>query len=183
MCAARVARVTRVTHAAVLAHDARVAVDANVLIAGMVFPRWPYEVLQHAFKGDFRLVLSPIVIREAKRHIKGQFPDFELEFEQFLQTVDYEEAPVPTLEELAQYPYLVRDRKDIPVALSVMKAAVDYFVSYDRDFTDQDETTKQVHAAIPGIMLPPVFLRVVMGWTSQELEQIRHRSWVELEGS
>ncbi len=86
----------------------RVAVDANVLIAGVVFPRWPYEVLQHAIKGDFALVLSPIVIREAKRHIKLQFPGFEREFEQFLEVIGYEEAPVPTEEEIAQYSRLVR---------------------------------------------------------------------------
>ncbi|HYP40083.1 MAG TPA: hypothetical protein VEX13_06950 [Chloroflexia bacterium] len=62
-----------------------------------------------------------------------------------------------------------------------MQASVDYFVTYDRDFTDENETTTEVRAAIPGIMLPPVFLREVMGWTSEELEIIRYRTWSELE--
>jgi predicted nucleic acid-binding protein len=159
----------------------RVAVDANVLIAGVVFPRWPYEVLQHALKGDFTLVLSPIVVREATRRIRLQFPGFEQDFEQLLEALSYEEAPLPTEEEIAGNPQLVRDVKDIPVALSIKKASVDYFVTYDRDFTDEDETTKEVRAAIPGIMLPPVFLREVMNWTSEELERRRHRTWSELE--
>src|SRR5438552_4000815 len=97
----------------------RVAIDANVLIAGIAFPRWPYEVMQHALKGDFTLVLSPIVIREAKHHIRIDFPTFEQEFEQFLEAVEYEEAPVPTRKEIAQNPHLVRQEKDIPVALSI----------------------------------------------------------------
>lgn len=36
----------------------RVAVDTNVLIAGFGWPRWPYEVIQHAIVGDYQLVLS-----------------------------------------------------------------------------------------------------------------------------
>lgn len=160
---------------------ARVAVDANVLIAGIAFPRWPYEILQHALKGDFTLILSPIVIREARRHIKLQFPGFVQEFEQFLEVAEYEEAPVPTHEEITQNPHLVRHTNDIPVALSIKKASVDCFVTYDKDFTNEDETTKEVRAAIPGIMLPPVFLREVMGWTSEELEQVRGRKWSDLE--
>jgi len=62
----------------------RVAVDANVLVAGTAFPRWSYEVLQHALKGDYTLVLSPIVIREARRRIQIRFPDYVQEFEEFL---------------------------------------------------------------------------------------------------
>ena len=159
----------------------RVAVDANVLIAGIVFPRWPYEVLRHAEKGDFTLVLSPIVIREARRRIKQRFPNYEREFDEFLALVEYEEAPAPTPEEVAANQGLVRQEKDIPVALSILAARVDYFVTYDRDFTDEDETTEKIRKALPGIMLPPVFLREVMGWTSQELERIKHRRWSDLE--
>jgi predicted nucleic acid-binding protein len=159
----------------------RVAVDANVLIAGFVFPRWPYEVLRHALAGDFTLVLSPIIVLEAKFGINLQFPAFEHKFGRFLHDLNYEEAPIPSDEEVRQYPRLVRDRKDIPIAISIMQASVDYFVTYDRDFTDENETTAEVRAAIPGIMLPPVFLREVMGWTSEELEIIRYRTWSELE--
>ena len=78
---------------------------------------------------------------------------------------------------------LVRQREDIPVALSVIAANVDYFVTYDRDFTDDHESTARVRAAIPGICLPPVFLRDVMGWTSEELEAIRGRTWADLNPS
>jgi predicted nucleic acid-binding protein len=158
----------------------RVALDANVLIAGTAFPRWPHEVLRHALRGDYLPVLSPIVIREARRRIVERFPDYAEQFETFLALADYEDAPVPTQELVARHQDLVRQREDVPVALSVIAAEVDYFVTYDRDFTDEDESTAKVRKAIPGILLPPVFLRDVMGWTSEELEAIRTREWSDL---
>ncbi len=158
----------------------RVAVDANILIAGTVWPRWPYEVLRHAERGNFTLVLSPIVIREAHRHIRNRFPQFAAEFEEFLSLLDFEEAPTPSREEVEANQDLVRQIEDIPVALSVAAANVDYFVTYDRDFTDANETTEAVQQLIPGIMLAPIFLRDVMGWDSDELEAIRRRNWTDL---
>lgn len=155
----------------------RVAVDANVLIAGLGWPRWPHEVLRHAVRGDFTLVLSPIVIEEARNRIQKSFPDLQEDFETLLEIIQYESAPIPTKEELAANQDLVRQEKDIPVALSIAAAGVDYFVTYDRDFTNVDETTEKVHQAIPGIILPPVFLRDVLGWTSEELESIGDRDW------
>ena len=159
----------------------RVAVDANVLIAGNTWPRWPYEVLLHAVKGDYTLVLSPLVIEESRRRRQKYFSDTPDRLEAFLQAVNYESAPLSTAEEIAVQADLVRQPEDIPVALSIIAARVDYFVTYDKDFTDDHESTAKVKAAIPGIMLPPVFLRDVMGWTSEELEQVRGRKWSDLE--
>ena len=159
----------------------RVAVDANVLIAGLGWPRWPYAVLRHAEQGDFTLVLSLLVVAEARRRVQIHLPTALDDFELYLASVGYEEAPVPTQDEIAANLNLVRQEKDVPIALSIRAAQVDYFVTYDRDFTDQDRTTGKVHQAIPGIILPPVFLREVMGWTSEELEAIRKRNWDDLD--
>ena len=49
------------------AKSLRVMLDTTVLIAGIAWPRWSYEVLRHALSGDFRLVLSPLVIKQARR--------------------------------------------------------------------------------------------------------------------
>jgi len=58
--------------------ELRVMVDANILVSGSVWPRWPYEVLQHALRGDFQLVLNQYVMdgrfaftskSDHKRHI------------------------------------------------------------------------------------------------------------------
>jgi predicted nucleic acid-binding protein len=158
----------------------RVAIDANVLITGIVWPRWPYEVLQHALRNEFVLVLSPLVIAEARNRIVTTFPEYLAEFEFLLANLKYETAPLPTQREVEANRALVRQIKDVPIALSVIGASVDYFVTYDRDFTDVGETTRAVREAIPGIMLPPVFLRTVMGWASNELEAIRNRQWSDM---
>ena len=135
----------------------RVAVDANILISGNTWPRWPYEVLLHALKGDYNLILSPLVIEEARRRRGRHFLHTAGRFELFLRAVNYELAPMPTKAEVDAHPDLVRQTEDIPIALSVLAANVDYFVTYDKDFTDDHESTSKVKAAIPGIMMPPVF--------------------------
>lgn len=159
----------------------RVAIDANVLIAGIGWPRWQHEILLHAVRGHFNVILSPIVIREARRRITSIFPNLLERFESTLSRIEYGLAPLPTKEEIAAHQGLVRHKNDIPLALSIIAAKVDYFVTYDRDFTDKDKTTARIRQAIPGIILPPVFLREVMGWTSKELEALRYRDWDEVE--
>ena len=158
----------------------RVAIDANVLITGIVWPRWAYEILMHAIRGDFTLVLSPLVIAEARNRIAVTFPDYLAEFEFLLDTLTYASAPIPTPDEITANAHLVRQRKDVPIALSIRAAGVDYFVTYDRDFTDPGPTTRAVRTAVSGIILPPVFLREVLGWSSADLEAIRHRDWSDL---
>lgn len=37
-------------------------VDANVLVSALGWPRFPDEVIQHAVKDDYQLVLSPRII-------------------------------------------------------------------------------------------------------------------------
>jgi hypothetical protein len=62
----------------------RIAVYTNVLLSGLIWPRWQHEVLQHALAGDIQLVLPEIVILEARRHILRNFPEFGERFESFL---------------------------------------------------------------------------------------------------
>jgi hypothetical protein len=126
-------------------------------------------------------VLSPIVISEAKRRIQQRFAAYVQEFEEFLALVDYQAAPLPTVEEVEANSGLVRQANDIPIALSIGAAKVDHFVTYDKDFTDEAGITDGLRRLIPSIMLPPVFLREVMGWTSEELETVRYRDWPDLE--
>ncbi len=116
-------------------------VDANVLIAGSVWPRWPYEVLQHALNGDYRLVLGNYVIQQASRHIRARFPAYAEQFDGFLQDCGFELAADPTREQVEQGLNLVRDPSDVPVALAAIQAGVDYLVSEDKDLTVRDDTT------------------------------------------
>ena len=155
----------------------RVMLDVNIFIVGAIWPRWQYEILQHAVKGDYILVVAPLIIESAIRNIHAIAPAQVPRFERFLDDCDYELVTDPTREEVQEHIDLVRDVKDVPIAIAAMNAKVDYFVTYDRDFTNQDDTTEKVRQAIRGITLPPVFLRDVMGWSSEELEAIRERDW------
>jgi predicted nucleic acid-binding protein len=160
---------------AVLTDKLRVMVDANVLVAGMGWPRWPYALLQHAVAGDFQLVLSPFVIEEAQRHLGRIAPHALPRFQTFLALSEYEAIEDPTSEMIATHQNLVRDAKDIPVALAAMQAEVDCLISSDKDLTESEGLKERVR-----VLLPAVFLRDFMGWTSEELEAIRWRNWSDM---
>jgi len=154
----------------------RVLTDANILFAGSSFPRWPYEVLRHALKRDYQLVLCPLVIDSARRHLLESFPDHLGRFETFLQKTDYELVPDPDATEIEANPNLVRDLSDVGVALAAITAKVDYLVSEDKDLTTRDASTVELRRHLK-VLLSGTFLREVMGWSSEELERIRHRKW------
>jgi predicted nucleic acid-binding protein len=152
-------------------------IDANVLIAGITYPRWPYEVLQHGLRGDFQLVLSPTVIADARRVIDKTFPAYAQDYTTFLDLCEYEEIGDPTLDEVAANSDLVRDIKDVPVALSAIGANVDYLVSNDDDLAAEDASTERLRQLLRVIRVGP-FLRYVMRWSDEELQEIRTRNWL-----
>jgi putative PIN family toxin of toxin-antitoxin system len=154
----------------------RVMVDANVLVAGNAWARWAYEVLQHAVKGDYQLVLSAEIVQEARASITKLGQQYAERLEDMLSTCDYEEAGAVTAEEIASNTMQVRDPKDIHVAVSAVAVKVTCLVTNDKDLTENDLLKQQVQ-----VILPAVFLRTYMGWNSEELEAIRHRTWEELD--
>ena len=158
----------------------RVFIDANVLISGLVFPRWPHELLRHSLAGDFVLVLCLFVIAETQKRITNTFPNYLPEFEDFIKTSGVELVPSPSQKQVDQQQDLVRDKKDIPVALAAINAKGDYFVSNDKDFTARDETTKKLRKYLTPLLVG-TFLKEVMGWSSDKLEAIRYRTWQNFE--
>jgi predicted nucleic acid-binding protein len=155
----------------------RVALDANVLIAGIRLPRWPHEVMRACLGGFFDLVLPVQVIVEASRHLTTPTQTEALRF--FLDSSHHQELPMPSPAEVRRSPDLVRSEKDVPIALAVLHGEVDIFVSNDRDFTDPTATAERFRTRVR-VMLPAVFLRDVLGWSSEALEAIRTRTWADL---
>lgn len=162
--------------------ELRVMVDANILIAGSVWPRWPFEVLQHALRGDFCLVLTSYIIGQAQRRIEKRFPDYMDQFASFLDGIEFELVPDPSKEEIADHKNLVRDITDVPIVLAAMYGNVDYLVSEDKDLTASDDTTDELRKHLT-VLISGTFLREVMDWASEELEMVRNRSWRDLESS
>lgn len=54
----------------------RVMADSNIIIAGVLKPRWFFEFLGHAIRGDFQLILAPQTVAEVLRwaKVKGGVP-------------------------------------------------------------------------------------------------------------
>jgi predicted nucleic acid-binding protein len=154
----------------------RVMLDATVLFAGSGWPRWSYEVLRHAAREDFQLVLTPGIITQAQRNLQAKAPRRASFLQEWLRTCPLETVARPSLAEIAANHNLVRQAEDVPIALAAIKANVDYFVSEDKDFTERSATTHRIHRVLT-IMRPVIFLREVMGWSSEDLEKIRKRSW------
>lgn len=155
----------------------RVAVDANILIAGIRLPRWPYEVMRAAIHGAFDLVLPKQVLTEAERHLSH--PDQLTALRVFLTGATYEQLPMLDRWRVIENLDLVRGAKDVPIALSLLGGGVDLFVTNDRDFTDLGATAVRFRQRLQ-IMLAAVFLRDVLGWSSEALESIRFREWRDI---
>jgi predicted nucleic acid-binding protein len=113
----------------------RVMVDANILIAGVVWNRWPHAVLRHAVQRDFRLVLCQQVIDEAIERLAEYFPSSRPKLERLLSALDYELEKEPGPKQIGRNKYLLPDPHDVPIALAAINAKVDYFVSEDKHFT------------------------------------------------
>ncbi len=160
--------------------ELRVLLDANILIAGSVWPRWSYEVMQHAANGDFRVLLTPYIIAQAYATLARKFPDAKPYLDDFFSLPNIEFLKNPTKSQLAKSQDLVRDKTDVPVALAAILAKADYLVSEDKDLTAQDESTAKLRALVT-MMLAGTFLREVMGWKSEDLEKVRRRTWRDLE--
>lgn len=131
-------------------------------------------------RGEIQLVVSEFVLTQARRNLAQKYPQHLQRFEKFVALAPFEIVPDAPPEEVDKHKELVRDESDIAVALPYIKAAVDYLVSDDKDLTVQDETTEKLREELT-VMLSGTFLRVVMGWTSEELEEVRNRDWEDLE--
>jgi len=136
-------------------------------------------VLQHSLRGDFQLVLSDYIYQQARTHINRRFPNQADQFDRFLQACEYELVADPTREQVTQNLELVRDPSDVPVALAAIHARVDFLVSEDKDLTVQDGITARLHQEL-NVRISGTFLREVMGWKSEDLEKVRHRTWRDI---
>lgn len=93
----------------------------------------------------------------------------------------YELVDDPTDEQITANQSLLRDPSDLPIALAAINAGVHYLVSEDKDFTARTAQNQVLHQRVP-VLLSGTFLRVVMGWTSEELERLRGRQWSDVTG-
>jgi hypothetical protein len=130
--------------------------------------------MRASLRDHFDLALPAQVILETRRHLVHPSQIAALQFS--LDRSAYEELPMPPPSLVRQHPDLVRSEKDVPIALPLLQGGVDIVVTSDRDFTDPGATAERFRERVQ-VMLPAVFLRDVLGWSSDALEAIRHRTW------
>lgn len=160
----------------------RVFVDANVLIRGITFPRYPYEVLRLAARHKITLVISPSVLADARHYLSTLFPDHLPKLDGLLSAAAFEIVDDPPREEIYSHRHLVRDIEDVPVVLAAAKSKVDYLVSTDSDLTDVDASTEALRQLLdPGkVFRVGTFLNQVMGWSREALAAIDQRRWSDI---
>ena len=118
-------------------------------------------------------MLCPYVVEQVRRVVRARFPAYVERLDGFLSLARFELVPDPSPKEVMDSQGLVRDRSDIPIVLAALNAKTDYLISEDKDMTTRDATT--------AVLLSGTFLREVMGWSSERLASIRHRSWKDLD--
>ena len=148
--------------------------DTNILLAGIIWRRFPHEVLMNALNGNFILVLAPCILVETEHKFLEKFPQYAAPFTHLMAHMPYELAADPSPAEITANHDLMIDQYDIPLALAAINAQVDYFVSEDKNFTLRAPANQSLHDQL-NIRLSGTFLREVMGYTSPQLELIRHR--------
>jgi hypothetical protein len=112
------------------------------------------------------------VVDETRRHLETPQQGHALDV--FLLSSHALVLGPPGSEDIAANLDLVRSAKDVPIGLSLLAGDVDVFVTNDRDFTDPGATAPRFHERVR-IMLAAVFLRDVVGLSSEALEDIRKR--------
>lgn len=162
----------------------RVFVDANVLIRGITFPRYPYEVLRLSAQHKIALVLSPSVLADARHYLSTLFPGHLPKLDGLLSAAAVEIVADPPREEVYALRHLVRDIEDVPVVIAAAWAHVDYLVSTDADLTDSGASTEALREFLDPAKVIKVgaFLNQVMGWSHDALAAIDRRRWTDIKG-
>jgi uncharacterized protein len=141
----------------------RLFLDSGVLLEGVLAP-WSVSraLLIHARRRAFTIVLAAYVQMEVEKSLLGMLahnPELANEaidtYSTLLRLLKPQIVPLPTTEEVAKYRHLIRHQADVPVLVSALKAAPDWFLT-----TNTRHFTSHV-AARTGLKIttPQAFLR------------------------
>jgi len=109
----------------------RAFVDSSVLFSACLSTRGAsHEIIRESERGNVDLVISRLVLQEAKRNLAQKAPQAVPLFSQFLTAVSFELVR-PTKQEVLQAAAYTK-LKDAPIVAAAKKAQVDFLVSLDR---------------------------------------------------
>src|SRR5947207_1823089 len=113
-------------------HEPRLPfVDSSVLFSACLSTRGAsQEIIRESLSSHVELVISRLVLKEAKRNLARKAPQAVPLFMQFLTAVAFEVVR-PTKQEVLQAAAYT-ELKDAPIFAAAKKAQVDFLVSLDR---------------------------------------------------
>ena len=133
----------------------RAFVDSSVLFSACLSTRGAsHEIIRESLRGNVDLVISRLVLQEAKRNLAQKAPQAVLLFSQFLTAVSFEVVGPSKHEVLQAAAYT--ELKDAPIVAAAKKAQVDFLVSLDRRHLVGIQTLQQSSGLT--IVLPETLL-------------------------
>src|SRR5262245_4723306 len=133
----------------------RVVLDTNVYVSAFTFPRGvPRQVWRHALRRRYRLLVSPAIVREVARVLRGDFHWEERRLRRRLKLlVRLGEMVTPQ----TPLQVITNDPDDNRILECAMEGQAHLIVSVDRDLR-----RLKVYQGIP-IVTPTDFLRILGG--------------------
>lgn len=110
-----------------------VFVDTNVLLSGLMFRGNEARVLELAVRGRVRLVVSQLVLREARDVLQAKFSNHVRVLDAYLDLVEYELVEDPTPEFMSRASSLLRDPGDAPILAAILDSKPDRALTGDKD--------------------------------------------------
>lgn len=125
---------------------ARVLLDTNILLSGLVFNQGnEHQILRALEDRQLALVLPETVLVEAKRVLATKFSGFERVLELFLDRIECEllslERLLPAIKDCEEK---VRDRKDAPLYAVIILARPNYVVTGDKALRVDLKTSAEI---------------------------------------
>lgn len=107
-----------------------VFLDSSVLIAAAISPRGnARDLLYRGLRGDFRLVISPLVLHESERNIRTKVPHVLDAFAVLAEVLT--DRVTPTQAAVEQVAAMI-ERKDAAIVAAAVAAQAEYLATYDR---------------------------------------------------
>ena len=136
----------------------RVFVDASVLFSACYSASGASrELVRLAVQGQVTLVISDVVLEEARPNLNGKAPQALPFLDQLLSLVPFETVTPGKQEVLDACAYT--ELKDAPIVAAAIKAHADYLVSLDR--AHLVDVAKVVEGAGIPVHLPGELLRII----------------------
>ena len=139
----------------------RTFLDTTIIFAAALSPHGASrEIIRRGLQGTVGLVLSDVVIEEARRNIANRYPELLDVLEMFFTSVPFEIVQATQKEVITAATYVVL--KDAPIVAAAQRARVDYLVTMDKQHLVNVQVVQEVKKQLGvHIILPESLLDIL----------------------